>query len=238
MHRRLRWMVAMLAMVALGAWSACGGDEDDGGGFEVDTGYDAGDASDSGGAADSGGTSDTGSGTDTGSNTDTGSTSDTGSAAWASCSANSDCVLRANSCCGVCGQPTLGDVDAVNAQQTEAHFDAVCPEPEPCPECPEAPNPWLVASCQFGTCAAFDMAQEPATACQTDADCKIRTTDCCECGGDSSRGGIIAINAAREGMFADLVCDNGQICGACQPIYPDEASAVCGTSGHCEIVWP
>ncbi len=156
---------------------------------------------------------------------------------WASCDLTSECVLAANSCCGVCGPPTIGDVDGVNEEKLDEHFAVVCKDPSPlCPGCPSAPNPELVATCGEGECAAVDLGDEALTACDLSTDCVIRTPQCCECGADTSAYALIALRADQVDSLRQLVCDPDAICATCAPIYPENAQAICDDDGHCAVV--
>jgi len=154
---------------------------------------------------------------------------------WARCAVNSDCVLAADSCCGVCGAPGLDDVDGVNRTLTDEHFHDVCPAPVPCPECPSATNPDLLATCDSLACAAVDIRQHAASACVADTDCRLRTTGCCECGGATDPSSLIAIAVTGEPLYSQLVCDPAAACPDCVPIYPTDVEAFCATDGHCDI---
>lgn len=95
----------------------------------------------------------------------------------------------------------------------------------------------LVATCQAGRCQVVDLAAHASTACTDDAQCRIRTNVCCECGGPTSVDHLVAVNTASEPSFASLVCSSDQACPECMPIYPAEAMALCN-DGHCEAVYP
>ena len=163
-----------------------------------------------------------------------GTTSRVSTAAWAICSHNSECKIKPNSCCDTCGKPRLDDVDAVNDQHSDEHFHAVCPKPVPCPKCGTANNPNLVATCTESTCKALDVTQRSVSSCASDDDCKLRVTACCECGGSTARNDLIAIASAAESDYAALVCDEGQACPECAPIYPSDVEAYC-SAGHCAL---
>ncbi|HVU05155.1 MAG TPA: BPTI/Kunitz domain-containing protein [Polyangiaceae bacterium] len=156
-------------------------------------------------------------------------------AAWAACSANSDCTLSANTCCGVCGAPELADVDAVNGARVDEHFRAVCPKPVPCPKCGTAENPNLLATCTGGACRAVDVRNEHLAACRANSDCRLRVTGCCECGGSTASAALIAIAVTEEAAYAALVCDPGTGCPACAPVYPKDVEAYCASDGHCDV---
>jgi hypothetical protein len=89
------------------------------------------------------------------------------------------------------------------------------------------PDPTLVATCSDSSCALVDLLALPLTECQSNADCRIRTQDCCECGGSLDFNSLIAIRTDSELAYVRLVCDPGQGCDACLPTYPEQASAEC-----------
>ena len=153
---------------------------------------------------------------------------------WAACLVPSDCVIVANSCCGVCGMPTLADMDAANKNFLEEHYDAVCDIPDPiCPGCAEMPNPELVATCEEGRCLAVDLGAEDLTLCTSNDDCVIRTPVCCECGADMSPMSLVAIRNDGRSALEDLVCDPDFGCTECAPTYPDNVEAICDDDNHC-----
>ena len=156
---------------------------------------------------------------------------------WGGCDVSSDCTLAANTCCGVCGMPTASDVDGVNASRLDQHYDEVCPIPQPCPDCPSALNPELVATCESGVCAVLDIHTADLSACTSADECVVRVPDCCECGADTSSYRLIAMRADRVGAYTARVCDPGTGCLACEPIYPAEATAICGTDGRCQVAF-
>ena len=156
-------------------------------------------------------------------------------AGWSACDLTSECTLASDGCCDVCSVPTLADVDAVNAARLDAHFAEVCPVPVPCPRCATRPNPELVATCDGGTCRALDVGALAITACTADSDCRLRTTACCECGGDTDPWALIAVATTGEGAYAALVCDPGVACQECLPQYPDTVEAFCDLDHHCAV---
>ncbi|MFO0555712.1 MAG: hypothetical protein U0271_45470 [Polyangiaceae bacterium] len=154
---------------------------------------------------------------------------------WASCTLTSQCVLRANTCCGTCGEPTLADVDAVNSDKVDAHQQEVCPNPVPCPDCISLVNPDLLATCTEGTCTAIDVRKDAVSACTADTDCRLRTQGCCECGGSTAEEDLIAVRVDAASDFAALACDPEVGCPACEPMYPTSVEAFCADDGHCDI---
>ncbi len=151
----------------------------------------------------------------------------------APCSRPSECTLAIDTCCGPCGTPALDDYDAILATASAAHMASVCPMPDPiCPDCAVMVNPSLGATCNEGRCEAFDVRQLPLSACTTDDACRIRTRDCCECGGAIDPGSLIAVRGDARAEYQLLVCDD-LACPECAPSYPTDLEAYCADDGHC-----
>jgi hypothetical protein len=200
----------------------------------------------SGATTGSGGTSGasmtTGSGGTTGASMTTGSSTTgssvsggSGGGAFASCSAPGTCVLAANTCCGVCGTPMLGDVDPVNEAQVSAHFDAVCPVPTPCPACAQMPNPNLFAYCDLaeGTCKEADLPETAFAACTKDEDCTLRLgLGCCTC---IQAGNWVGVAKAQLGELSKVLCKADEVCAECEPTPPPDIVAAC-VKGFCAPV--
>jgi hypothetical protein len=146
---------------------------------------------------------------------------------------SSECTLVSKTCCEICGKPSLGAIDAVNQKYAAAHHQSVCPTEVSCAPCQEKQSPDLHVTCRAGACTPVDVRKEPATACTSDRDCRLRVTSCCECGGSTAREDLIAI--ADESAYADVVCDPQQACPACAPVYPTDVEARCASDGHCEV---
>ncbi len=154
---------------------------------------------------------------------------------WAACGAGDVCELAIPGCCAECGRATADGVVAVNARRREAQRREACPgtdDPIPCPACENLPNPFLTAECISGLCTVVDF--EPAVAaCNRDEDCRLRSPDCCECGGRNGEGEVVAIarRPEAEDAFANLVCPSDAIgCPECAPVYPDTVRAACVAS--------
>jgi len=180
------------------------------------------------GAGGSGGSSS--SSTSSSSTTSSTSSSGTGTA----CADSLQCQLVSETCCGVCGMPTLDDMVALHEDDVDAHFAEVCAEPIACPDCPTAPNPHLFAYCDAGVCKGAAVTDDPAGGCEAHSECKLRMgLDCCECG---SQGPVTAIPIAYEATLQDLVCGDDYGCPECAPVYPTGAEAQC-EQGHCVVVY-
>lgn len=152
------------------------------------------------------------------------------------CARPSDCTLAIDDCCGPCGVPALDDFDAIATSRADAHTRFVCPDPgsTPCPGCVAMDNPSLGATCTEGRCTGFDVRQLAISACTDDSVCRLRTRDCCECGGSTDPSSLIAVRGDARAAYMELVCDDFA-CGACEPTYPTTVEAYCATDGHCAV---
>lgn len=140
------------------------------------------------------------------------------------CTRNDDCIVIPESCCGSCGAPTRTDARAAN--RNHVPVDPKCAMTG-CPACYQEPDPTLLATCDHGDCRIVDLRLDPSTACKQDGECRLRSPDCCECGGRTSP--LVAISS--EPLYSALVCDD-RACPECAPIYPTNWVATCD-NGHC-----
>lgn len=145
---------------------------------------------------------------------------DAGTMAGTACSHATDCVIAARSCCGNCGAPADDDVIALHREDEPAYRDEVC-DGMPCPGCflPFPTN--LYADCVESRCVVLDI-YDPANGfntCEDDAECALRTTECCECGATPSESSLVAIRADRRGEFSALVCEPETGCPECEANY-------------------
>ncbi|MBI4702985.1 MAG: hypothetical protein HY744_17855 [Deltaproteobacteria bacterium] len=222
-----------LVLGALVLLSACGGTT------IVDA--DAGAGGAGGGSSSSGSSSGSSSSTSSsGSSSSASSTSSSSSSSggFGACDGPGQCTLAAPGCCGPpCGTPSLPDFAPINQSQTQAFFNATCPDPEhtPCPGCPSGQYPDLFAYCDGGQCLGADMRVSPMNSCQGPQDCRLRWgLGCCEC--NSEQLGLTAIPVAIEPELAAMVCQPGQGCPECMPSYPPGAFAFC-QGGRCVAAW-
>ncbi len=166
-----------------------------------------------------------------------GGLADAGAAAaagWSACTTTSECVVRPGTCCGSCGAATRGDAVGVNRKAAEAHLQQACASGEGCDLCFMPDDPTLVATCSTGSCRVVDLLALPLTACSTDADCRIRTSDCCECGGSAEADSLIAVRVGSEPELVKILCDPMALCDDCDPGYPEYARAACH-AGRCTV---
>jgi hypothetical protein len=158
---------------------------------------------------------------------------------WLGCTEPADCILAAEEgCCFPCGDTlTLEQVTAVNREHASAYYESQCPGELECPDCIRATNPSLQTTCNASShCEVFDVRRLPLSACASDAECRVRVPDCCECGALVDPESLIALNADEVGSYLSRVC--GPFDGACDPcaaVYPDTVEAYCAADGHCAV---
>lgn len=153
----------------------------------------------------------------------------------APCSRHDECALAITDCCGPCGLPSLDDFDAIRASRAADHMAFVCPDPggTDCPDCVTFDNPSLGARCEAGRCQGYDVRRLPLSECASDAQCRVRTRDCCECGGATDRASLVAVRVGSDD-YATLICDD-LACPECAPAYPSSVEAFCAPDGHCDL---
>ncbi|MCC6216480.1 MAG: hypothetical protein IT376_16580 [Polyangiaceae bacterium] len=221
--RRLLAVGAAVAALA----AACGGDTSGGEGLGS-----GGAASDGGGGASGSGGS--GGGAAVGGAGASGSGGSGGGGGFGACTLPADCTIVPTSCCGSCGAATRGDATAIAKASYSAWMSEHCAAVD-CPACDRPSDPTLFADCVAGSCAIVDLLEHPSTACAVDSDCRLRTTECCECGGSVDRAHLVAVSS--DGSFGTLACGAPQACDDCAPTLPAGVRARCVT-GHCEAEWP
>ena len=149
-----------------------------------------------------------------------------------SCAKTSECVVIPESCCGSCGAATRDDIIAINSARSADYGKQVCGEQVGCPACYMEQDANLVATCRAGRCEVVDLLEESFTECSAASDCRLRTHDCCECGGGVDAGQIIAIRTDGESGLVEIICDPQQACPECAPTPPVGFVAEC-SSGRC-----
>jgi hypothetical protein len=154
-----------------------------------------------------------------------------------SCESHADCAVVPESCCGACGAPTKDDAIAVSVDKSDEYRAQACEGVGGCPACaPLFVDPRLLGLCQGERCELVRLHNHPVAACTEDAECEVRTRDCCPCGGETSPGRLIAIRKDGASYYRDLVCDPDQGCPECEPVYPPEVTARCGADAFCEAI--
>jgi hypothetical protein len=144
-----------------------------------------------------------------------------------SCYTHADCALVSRTCCPSCGQASADGELALNVDSKTPAEAGLC-EPElSCPDCASFPNPQLYAVCLDG-CRAVDVGEQAA--CESDVDCRLTSKDCCDCGGDFSPAGVMAVGRGytKPEHCAGIGCDE------CVPSDPPGLRAVCD-AGACAV---
>lgn len=158
-----------------------------------------------------------------------------GGAASGGCTENADCAIRPASCCGMCGAATRTDNVVLPVSQLPAYEATACPPGSGCVGCFAETDPTLIAACSDGTCQLVDWLESPSNHCQANTDCRVRTTSCCECGGQLDLAHLIALPATAENDWQGLACDSSFGCPECAPSYPQNVVAEC-SGGKCRAV--
>lgn len=149
---------------------------------------------------------------------------------WFECEQSDDCIVSSESCCGQCGAYTSEDVIATNRESLSSYVEARCGASFACDACAAGVLPSITAVCRGGRCTVVDLSQDPMTACVHDDDCRVRTKDCCECGGHLLD--LVAIATSAASSYDHLVCEEGIGCDPCLPSYT--LTAACD-DGHCVV---
>lgn len=147
-----------------------------------------------------------------------------------SCETHADCRLRPRTCCTPCA--TIQEADQMIAENLSADGASVClGDPGGnCTDCDSIQNPALYPACIDGQCTVMNLTN--FAGCAVDEQCRVSTKDCCECGGDVSATGLIAVNPtfSRHPECAAVAC------GECAADFAG-ATAVCNQEvGFCEVV--
>lgn len=146
------------------------------------------------------------------------------------CQRNSECIVRAISCCGRCGAATRGDAMAIHVKDAAAYQTEHCSTMD-CPACDQPSDPTLLAVCD-GVCKLVDLLTSNVTVCAGAGDCRIRSRSCCECGAEMTESNLLSIREDQNAEFESMVCDPMQGCDGCVPSYPGYAQSKC-EDGHC-----
>jgi hypothetical protein len=108
--------------------------------------------------------------------------------------------------------------------------------------CPDVDCAWITvyvtAVCRMDTCNAIDIRTDELSACSTDSDCTLRWgVNCCElCATDTQNTGLVAVR--KTPSYSEALCNPETPCPPCAPPpYPANASAVCNSTGHCEVLF-
>jgi hypothetical protein len=142
------------------------------------------------------------------------------------------CALVWDGCCPPCGRENASRFRAVSYERRAAAAEETCPSPIPCPACPNESDFPIVAACTPRGCELKNLENDPAIRCTVDANCFVRTKDCCECGGNVHPTNLIS--RSDEPRFAELVCGPSQACDDCLPSYSGTPPSRC-VDGRCRL---
>lgn len=143
------------------------------------------------------------------------------------CTKHADCTLMPRRCCAGCADPTRDELIAIKVDGTTPRATGVC-EGDPdagCSMCQDFSVASIYAACFDGTCRVLDVTA--LASCTTSEDCRVTTKDCCECGGDFSDAGRIAVNVSFR---APDYCSPDTSCRECAP--SQQAPAQCDPELH------
>jgi hypothetical protein len=149
------------------------------------------------------------------------------------CREHSDCVLVPRTCCTPCVPPSADAHLALRFDANSPQSLGLClgdPEGD-CPECEQGSNPAVYAACIDAQCSVVDVSA--SAACRFDEECRLVTKDCCDCGGDFSRWGVMSVN---DSYVRPERCD-GVGCDGCVPEPPNQFAPYCDSErGICSII--
>lgn len=158
---------------------------------------------------------------------------------WFACKDTSECVVRRNQCCELCGPSGGDDAIAVHRDHRAELGEQLClNQDEPCPDVDCALQPsYVLPFCIEGKCTAVDIRKDKLTSCGDDGQCRLRwDTTCCEAC-SSSEELLVAVNNQLD--WEKTVCgEEFTACPPCAPPeYPPNARAVCGPDFFCRVQW-
>ena len=151
---------------------------------------------------------------------------------WQSCSGPGDCVLVSRGCCR--GFPLPEDFEAVRRDSAQNWYQMVCPNPSAA-NCDAAYviDDKLLAFCVDRRCKMIVAAEDPISACSTDADFTAVASECRFCSFPT------AIRADQVATYAAQTCPEADAASVVCPIAPESEGGypfrvVCGADQHCK----
>ena len=147
------------------------------------------------------------------------------------CESSQECVID-HPCCGFCGVESADELVAVNSEYASYTGDQ-CAGVD-CVYCPPSDEIGQYgARCNEGSCEVYDVRESDISACNSDADCRLRAgLGCCEGCGETT---WVAVSTDQELVMKEL-CPGGALpCPACLPAEPGGITAICGAKGHCAV---
>jgi hypothetical protein len=158
------------------------------------------------------------------------------------CKTEADCTMvpkHSEDCCAPCIFDFFGSLSRVSSMKSEtadAYMAELCADIT-CEElCDPAVNWYFENTCENELCFVSDLRTNFGwTNCTQHSDCHVRTTSCCECGGPTGPGQLLAVSDSEA--YAAEVCSGSEQCSQCEPEYPDEVMALC-SSERCILADP
>jgi len=147
------------------------------------------------------------------------------------CETSQECVID-HGCCGFCGVESGEDLVAVNSEY--ASYTGIQCAGVDCVSCPPSDEvAQYGARCNEGSCEVYDVRKSDVSACNSDADCRLRGgLGCCESCGETS---WVAVSTDDE-LITEELCGGLLLpCPACSPAQPEGITAICGADGHCAV---
>jgi hypothetical protein len=149
------------------------------------------------------------------------------------CAVHADCVIQSRSCCQSCAPvDDPGQILMATAATAPTLGDAGICVGDPqggCDPCAPYEYSSVYSACVAGECRLLDLSDRAT--CQTAADCRLVTKDCCDCGGDFSVFGLAAVDAS---FVRPDYCPTNPTCAECAGGSTDNARAQC-RDGICEV---
>lgn len=148
------------------------------------------------------------------------------------CTGHAECVLAPRNCCPGCGELRADRLLGLQVTSTSPREAGVCHDPsDVCVDCEFSLSPTHYAACVDGSCSVVDVSEYAS--CEIDADCRLVSKDCCDCGGDFRHSGVMAVNRS----YVRPERCNGVGCDDCVPAAPSNTFAVCLTDrGICGVI--
>jgi hypothetical protein len=156
-------------------------------------------------------------------------------AAFAACQRHTDCVLTHRGCCTSCGEESLASMVALSREEVVSYHAASCgSEVLACRSCTSFSNPYLIARCVDGQCAAANLFQAPFNDCKVSEDCHLRSNTCCPCQQGAS---LISVGVASEPELRAQLCDADATCDECSSVPVTDIDFGC-RDGRCVLLFP
>jgi hypothetical protein len=148
------------------------------------------------------------------------------------CTSHAECRLTPRDCCPGCGELRADLLLGVRVDASTPREASLCRDPSDiCVDCDFSLSPTHYPACIDGICSVVDVSE--FASCLIDTDCRLVSKDCCDCGGDFSQWGVMAVNYsyARPQRCDGVGCDD------CAPDAPSNIYATCLTDrGVCGVL--